>query len=172
MRMADIRNYINIITEGEVVPFKPSGKPVDPMAALHGADIHSIKQRVPSIRSLDEFTLAYIEAALWTEEEYLQEQDPNIDVNYYNINVETLHKMIEDCKDFQESNEQLLDEAEQKHHFLRSSAGHDFWLTRNGHGAGFWDRGLGKTGDELSAMSKSYGSFDLYVGDDGVIYGQ
>ena len=24
--------------------------------------------------------------------------------------------------------------------------GHDLWLTRNGHGAGFWDRGLGAQG--------------------------
>jgi hypothetical protein len=28
-------------------------------------------------------------------------------------------------------------------------AGIDFWLTRNRHGAGYWDRGLGITGDKL-----------------------
>ena len=28
--------------------------------------------------------------------------------------------------------------------------GHDFWLTRNGHGAGIWDRGLGDLGDTLT----------------------
>ncbi len=50
-------------------------------------------------------------------------------------------------------------------------AGHDFWLTRNGHGAGFWDRGLGALGERLSKESKPYGSCDLYVGDDGQIYG-
>ena len=48
--------------------------------------------------------------------------------------------------------------------------GHDFILTRNGHGAGFWDRGLGEVGDRLSEAAKSYGSFDLYVGDDGLLY--
>lgn len=41
-------------------------------------------------------------------------------------------------------------------------AGHDFWLTRNGHGAGFWDRGLAN-GEALSALAKSFGSADLYV---------
>lgn len=48
--------------------------------------------------------------------------------------------------------------------------GHDFWLTRNGHGAGFWDRGLGELGDKLTAMSKPYGESYLYPGDDGRIY--
>ncbi|HBO9768500.1 hypothetical protein FBPa45_0125 [Pseudomonas phage vB_PaeS_FBPa45] len=28
--------------------------------------------------------------------------------------------------------------------------GHDLWLTRNGHGAGFWDRGMGRVGERLS----------------------
>tara|TARA_R100000808_G_C2080279_1_gene104398 strand:- start:296 stop:691 length:396 start_codon:yes stop_codon:yes gene_type:complete len=46
---------------------------------------------------------------------------------------------------------------------------HDFWLTRNGHGAGFWDRGLGKIGDQLTEHSKAFGSCDLYVSDDSEI---
>lgn len=39
-------------------------------------------------------------------------------------------------------------------------AGHDFWLTRNGHGAGFWDRGMGQLGEDLTAACKPYGSAD------------
>jgi hypothetical protein len=35
--------------------------------------------------------------------------------------------------------------------------GHDFWLTRNRHGAGFWDRGLGERGDWLSDIARAYG---------------
>lgn len=48
--------------------------------------------------------------------------------------------------------------------------GHDFWLTRNGHGTGFWDRGLGEVGDRLTTACKVYGEVDLYVGDDGELY--
>jgi hypothetical protein len=48
-------------------------------------------------------------------------------------------------------------------------AGGDFWLTRNGHGVGFWDRGLGELGDRLTAASKPHGSSDLYIGDDGKV---
>jgi hypothetical protein len=45
--------------------------------------------------------------------------------------------------------------------------GHDLWLTRNGHGTGFWDR------DEipehrrqrLTQVAKVFGSCDIYIGD-------
>lgn len=48
--------------------------------------------------------------------------------------------------------------------------GHDFILSRNGHGTGFWDRGNGEVGDALHEMAKSFGSFHLYAGDDGFLY--
>ena len=46
--------------------------------------------------------------------------------------------------------------------------GHDFALTRNHHGAGFWDRGLGDLGERLTEAAQSYGSCDLiaYLDDD------
>lgn len=39
--------------------------------------------------------------------------------------------------------------------------GHDFCLTRNGHGAGFWDRGLGERGERLSDAARVYGEVSL-----------
>lgn len=52
--------------------------------------------------------------------------------------------------------------------------GHDFWLTRNGHGAGFWDRfssGLGHAfGEHLTHAAKPYGESWIYAGDDGKVY--
>ena len=47
---------------------------------------------------------------------------------------------------------------------------YDYWLTRNGHGAGFWDRGLDGLGDKLSEMATIQGSVYVYAGDDGLIY--
>lgn len=41
-------------------------------------------------------------------------------------------------------------------------AGSDFHLTRNGHGAGFWD-GDWDNGDKLTKLAKPYGSFELVV---------
>lgn len=36
-----------------------------------------------------------------------------------------------------------------------AAAGHDLALTREGQGAGFWDRGAGEAGDELTKIAKS-----------------
>lgn len=41
--------------------------------------------------------------------------------------------------------------------------GGDFFLTRCGHGSGFWDRGLGKAGDRLTALASRFGSVDLFL---------
>jgi hypothetical protein len=52
--------------------------------------------------------------------------------------------------------------------------GQDFWLTRNGHGAGFWDRfgaGVGQAfGRHLTDESKPYGESYLYAGDNGKVH--
>lgn len=47
--------------------------------------------------------------------------------------------------------------------------GHDIWLTRNGHGAGFWDRGLGELGDWLTGMCKPMGSAYMYINASGEV---
>jgi len=40
-----------------------------------------------------------------------------------------------------------------------TQAGHDFWLTRNGHGTGFWDRPeiYGDYSDKFTEISHSFG---------------
>jgi hypothetical protein len=47
---------------------------------------------------------------------------------------------------------------------------YDFWLDRNGHGTGFWDRCPNETiGRKLSDMAKQYGHCDLLESDDGTL---
>jgi hypothetical protein len=48
--------------------------------------------------------------------------------------------------------------------------GHDFSLTRNRHGAGFWDRGLGERGTYLTDLCRPYGEAYVCIGDDDVVY--
>jgi len=46
-----------------------------------------------------------------------------------------------------------------------SQAGHDFWLTRNGHGTGFWDRDKSVYGDHsarFTGLAKEYGETHAY----------
>jgi hypothetical protein len=50
-------------------------------------------------------------------------------------------------------------------------AGHDFWLTRNGHGAGFWDGYWpDKENKVMTRLSKAAGERHVLVGDDGQLY--
>lgn len=122
-----------------------------------------------NILDIDSFLAHYITAALWSSMDGSDEQggDP-LDANYgpADIAPETLEEMRGDCAEFIEANEAILTDSG----LSVEQAGHDFWLTRCGHGAGFWDRGLGAIGKQLSEASKVYGSVELYVGDDGQIY--
>ncbi len=116
-------------------------------------------------KDFQEFFDSYVETALWssTDESRDDGGDP-LDDNYgpEDIAPKTLEEMKKDCRDFLDENWELIDLA-------YSSAGHDFWLTRNRHGAGFWD-GDWKYGDELTKSAHAYGSVDLVVGQDGLIY--
>lgn len=132
---------------------------------------------------MDDFTKAYLECALWASTDNSDPEtggDP-MDANYSEDDIapETLERMTRDCARFQAENADALACAYGHESYRHppsgaegpDMAGHDFWLTRNGHGAGFWDRDLGKAGEALTRASKAYGSFSLYVGDDGLIYG-
>src|SRR5688500_762108 len=109
------------------------------------------------IDDLDEFTRAYIETALWSSTD---ESDPEtggdpMDQNYDldDIAPETLARMVEDCRKFREAYGHLFTDE----HCLKygpdfgidGRAGHDFWLTRNGHGAGFWDGDWSEEADAI-----------------------
>ena len=116
---------------------------------------------------MDPFTIAYIEAALWSSMDNSDEQGGEpLDANYGldDIAPETLASIVADCKAFQEAHaDDIGGELE--------LAGHDFWLTRNGHGAGFFDGDWDdEVGQRLTEASDVLGSVDLYVGDDGLIY--
>ena len=116
---------------------------------------------------LDTFTTAYIECALWsTNDESTPEGGDPLDNKYgaEDLAPECLNQIKEDCEAFQRDH--AADIASDL-----VLAGHDFWLTRNGHGAGFWDGDWPKeVGERLTEASRVYGEVNLYVGDDGKIY--
>lgn len=123
---------------------------------------------------VDSFTWAYIETLFWTTDENefpeycysgpfaLTEDDAKL------LAPVTLAKIIADCHNFQEKNKGL-EIANQ------SQAGHDFAMSRNGHGTSFNDRPecvYGKKyGEYLHNRAKAMGEFNLYKGNDGLIYG-
>ena len=101
--------------------------------------------------------------------------DDNYDIS--DLSPEAFTRAIADCQKFQADNAKFIDDEHLIHG--RSSgecsvdekAGHDFWLTRCGHGAGFWDGDWTDEADEaLTSASKAFGEQNLYVGDDGKLY--
>lgn len=123
---------------------------------------------------LKQFITAYIECALWSStadgSPEQQEADPNhkgsfdssfLDLGYTDLDPELQKHVEEQCAEFFEAyNDYFGHNVEQ--------AGHDFWLTRNGHGAGFWDRGHNywpgdPSGQLLTSAAKPYGTEDWYL---------
>lgn len=125
------------------------------------------KSKYQLIASLDDFTRAYIDCMLWSSTDMADDSGgaPLYD-NYgvEDITLAALRSIVADCKAFQEDNAELLAKAASLNlRYTISYAGDDFWLTRNRHGAGFWDRGLGEAGDKLTKAAKVYGSQDPMV---------
>lgn len=126
--------------------------------------------------TLDEFVTGYVLAARWTSDEVSDTDE---------IAPEALASIRKDCTQFLETNladiETYEDEIGVWHgndtvrgndaaYTALESAGGDFWLSRNHHGSGFFERELGALGDRLQTAAQSCGESDLYSGDDGLIY--
>lgn len=114
---------------------------------------------------LDEFTKSYIETALWSSHD--DNEDSLSKYSYEDISQDCFNEMIEDCKNFQSDNKSLLKDLNMK------TCGHDFWLTRNHHGAGFWDGDYPEPiGTDLTNASHKFNEINLYIGDDNLIYSE
>jgi hypothetical protein len=128
---------------------------------------------------MDDFTRGYLVCALWTGTDESNEfgGDP-LDDNYglSDFAEESVAKASAECAAFEEANSADLEafyeiwpvspDGDSK----RAFAGHNFWLTRNGRGTGFWDRDAGEVGDRLTEASRKAEERDVYVGDDGQLY--
>lgn len=138
------------------------------------------------MKNLIEFTRHYTAAAL-----QLCDEELGSDARADQLSAGTLARIDSDCAHFfarafylLEAGERLTNERLERHPLkqfiaqrqpwsIYALAGSDFWLSRNGHGSGYFDRPeyYGETGAEsLQALAESYREADLYRGDDGLIY--
>lgn len=126
------------------------------------------------------FYRSYVTTALWSSvddsEDGITDQHDIDDVS-----PETLKTMMADCIAFYSANSDHIhcEGAPLANDFEgpipkreAAMAGHDFWLTRCGHGAGFWDGDWPEPhATTLDDAAKQFGNIDLSLGDDGQIYG-
>lgn len=118
----------------------------------------------------DPILAAYLEAALWStggeggedDSEYLDQ-----DFDFEDLDPAVVSQAKSDILEFLSEVGDLVEESGMD----EGQLGHDLWLTRNGHGAGFWDRGYDKhIEDGLTKAAHDMGEVNLYVGDDKKIH--
>ena len=142
--------------------------------------VHGGPDGTAILNSTDEFTRGYIEAMFFTNSGSRDDGDLE-HASVAELAPETVERIIRDCERFQRANANLLalayGRAEKTmrgpEQYTPTRAGNDFWYSRNGHGTGFWDRGLDLVGEALHATCgwrTSFPEVDLYRGDDGRIY--
>lgn len=118
----------------------------------------------------DPFLSSYIETALWSSHDTDDHgRELQLNSGEYELAEATLARFKRDCEDFEPKAVVLVNAMDYVSGDF--SLAHDFWLTRNGHGAGFWDGDYPEPlGTQLTNLAKSYGECNLSIGDDGKIY--
>lgn len=117
------------------------------------------------------FLQSYLDAVLFTE---TNDEDEPLDGLFTPSDIEagSLAEAEKDCRDFLAkglNGKALADFLEPDE---MAQAGHDFWLTRNGHGAGFWGRPVGMYRGQGKALSEIARGFCIKSGfaEDGKVF--
>src|SRR5579871_6212422 len=136
----------------KIVPTKPGPRDWSP------------RGQIPGMPIWPKFVDAYLEAALWSS---MDDEGVPFDRDYdiSDFDQESINKAVKESNEFIMANREDLEKVgnEEQH-------GHDFWLTRNGHGVGFWDRGYGEVGERLSEAADAYGEQHVWAGPNGTVY--
>jgi len=161
--------------EYDVVQGKTTDKKyLDPKDPRAGKKIKSeAEDEKVNVRELSPMVVQYLSTALWSSNDGSNEQggdplDDNYDIS--DIAEESVKKATEDCDSFYEKAEKILGKNGDEITAIESeSLGHDFWLSRNGHGAGFFDADYldEDMRDALQDLAKEFGEVNAYVADIG-----
>lgn len=116
---------------------------------------------------LSEFIAGYVEALLWSSVVELDGETVNAD--QFILSTAGADKCRADCLAFCNANGPFISRAAGI--YGASQVGHDFALTRNGHGAGYWDREElpQDLRDILTSAAQLAGTVDLWLNDAGEV---
>lgn len=112
------------------------------------------------------FVDGYLEAALWSSLDPGTGEPLDARFSVEDFSNRAVLEAVRDSDEFVRRKSADLDAT------LASdeSLGHDFWLTRNNHGSGYWDHDYGDAGERLTRAAHAFGESDVYVGDDGMLH--
>ena len=122
----------------------------------------------------------YLVCMLWTMPGDEETENQGDSISICELPTQTVAVAHADCAAFVQACGDLFNQAVERDGYSAERFGHDFALTRNGHGAGFWDRDeleADDLGDKLSALCGWTGGKrtrftenNLYLADDGLVY--
>ena len=108
----------------------------------------------------------------------LDEEGQPVPLDFLGFDRSDIHRDAEtqvkaEFTEFVTENEALIEEYMDHLNVGMDQVAHDWILTRNGHGTGFWDRcycGRDQAARELSELSRAAGEIGLHLGDDGWLH--
>lgn len=110
----------------------------------------------------------YFECMFWADIENNDDIPNGNCLDFSDINLECLIREFEILDNFFELTEDILDKTEYSH----SQTCHDLYLTKNGHGCGFWENDYcnEEQGKKLTEIANSLGENNIYLSDDNKLY--
>lgn len=119
-------------------------------------------------KDLCEFWGGYISTAMWAS---TTDTGESLEYLYAPADIlkADLAEMKEEALAWAQDNADLVTLAIEATGNTWKDVGHHLWLTRNGHGAGFWDGAWGSYGDDLTHQARTMGSCSLREIGDGTL---
>ena len=146
-------------TMGIYKSLRRANRKVDLLDTLYGDYRYTVNRKEITMQT---FLDSYIATAIWSS---LDDAGiPLDDAKYADVELSaaTRAAMSADCAAFLERATPIIQGFPAE--YPDSQLGHDFWLTRNRHGSGFWDGDYPKLlGEKLTVTAYSFGECNLYV---------
>jgi hypothetical protein len=120
---------------------------------------------------IDAIVDGYLTCQLWVGHD-MDREDTMLDENYGREDISEAYvdkvreELLAVVTDHPLAVRMYLNSRERTGYDRNELFGHDFYLTRERHGAGFWDRGLGELGNYLTDIAHAYGEAEQ-LWDDG-----
>jgi hypothetical protein len=138
-------------------------------------DIKNFMRLVESIQNgtdskeKQSFVEQYLLTALWSSNDTDPNTGEDVSLDNYVFSDECKRILSEFATEFFQKHYQLISDFSEEEKVDVATTGHKLWLSHNGHGAGFFDYN-GESAKKLQELSNTLKQFDLYIGDDGLVY--
>ena len=123
---------------------------------------------------LEDITTHYLACLLWIMPGDDDNENPGDDISVHELSPDVWRVARNDCEQFCIACGPLFTDAMKRTGYGPEQWGHDFVLTRNGHGTGFWDRDalgdMGRTISDKCGWRTPWPEKNLVIGADGAVY--